>query len=609
MKIQRPRYISMFAKSVISLLAVGLLPLLILGYATYATYANTARDTILANLSQSTRYVSKAATNLVTDLDTCFRGFYAYQATEYDYLYQLMQDSTILEQNRNDAIIGLLSSIRTQNPAILRILFITPDERQYLLDSTLDVAADSEVLALWHGRYYEKESKSMRMIATHSTEFSRNDNNMVLSATKNVFDTQSVASAKEQLLGTAYFDVSLDSLEEAIQAMDLPEHCEGYLVDRKQMVYIYHPDDSMLGEVTAEFSSLLDEMKTNEFYIKSDDAYWIYSAVEGTSWLIIIKAPTKYLDASIRGLQNTVFFIILLCVALLSMIYFLYARTMSRPIRIITRTMKEVQTGNFNVRVPLHSNDEIGVLASGLNEMLEHLQDYINQVFVAKIKQRDARIEKLSMQIQPHYLYNTLDVIRMSALTSDDEITAQMIDSLSAQLRYLLSNTQEFVPLQSEIANVRDYITLLCLRYERQITLEVHVSEELMRLTVPHLILQPTVENSIKHGLHDTFAEGVIAISARTIENKLEISVTDNGIGMSPEQFAAVRQSLSDRKPGTENTAHIGLANVQERIQLLYGSEYGISVSSYLHIGTVVKYHLPIMLKDKTDTQGGRIDV
>lgn len=88
----------MFAKSVISLL-VGLLPLLILGYATYATYANTARDTILANLSQSTRYVSKAATNLVTNLDTCFRSFYAYQATEYDYLYQLMQDSTTLEQN------------------------------------------------------------------------------------------------------------------------------------------------------------------------------------------------------------------------------------------------------------------------------------------------------------------------------------------------------------------------------------------------------------------------------------------------------------------------------------------------------------------------------
>lgn len=233
-----------------------------------------------------------------------------------------------------------------------------------------------------------------------------------------------------------------------------------------------------------------------------------------------------------------------------------------------------------------------------MNNMTEKLQGHIKKVYIAEIRQREAEIEALKTQIQPHYLYNTLDVIRMIAITNDDKETAEMIDGLSGQLKYLMGSARDMVALKDEIESVRNYFKIIHIRYENRFSLEIDMEDKLLDLKVPQLILQPVVENAVKYGLRPKEGEGVVAIRGKIENGQLEISVMDNGVGMTPQRLSYVRELL-----GSEETvnhpkskrASIGLKNVYDRIKLIFGEEYHIEISSFLDIGTIVKYKLPVV--------------
>ena len=238
------------------------------------------------------------------------------------------------------------------------------------------------------------------------------------------------------------------------------------------------------------------------------------------------------------------------------------------------------------------------------------LQNHIQKVYIAEIRQREAEIEALKTQIEPHYLYNTLDVIRMTAITKDDKETAEMIDGLSGQLKYLIGGARDMVTLQAELDSVRNYFKIIKIRYENRFSLEVDVPEELLELKVPQLILQPVVENAVKHGLKPKEeGEGVVAIQGMKSEDRLEITVMDNGIGMTEEKMAYVQKLLDSQdtvKHAKSKSASIGLKNVYDRIKLIFGDTYSMEISSFEGIGTIVKYKLPVIEEfDREEKVGG----
>ena len=272
--------------------------------------------------------------------------------------------------------------------------------------------------------------------------------------------------------------------------------------------------------------------------------------------------------------------------------------------------MERIQKGDLDTRVQVGNNDEIGFLANGLNQMTLELQNHIQKVYIAEIRQREAEIEALKTQIEPHYLYNTLDVIRMTAITKDDKETAEMIDGLSGQLKYLIGGARDMVTLQAELDSVRNYFKIIKIRYENRFSLEVDVPEELLELKVPQLILQPVVENAVKHGLKPKEeGEGVVAIQGMKSEDRLEITVMDNGIGMTEEKMAYVQKLLDSQdtvKHAKSKSASIGLKNVYDRIKLIFGDTYSMEISSFEGIGTIVKYKLPVIEEfDREEKVGG----
>ena len=258
--------------------------------------------------------------------------------------------------------------------------------------------------------------------------------------------------------------------------------------------------------------------------------------------------------------------------------------------------MDKIKAGKLETRVDIRSNDELGVLAEGLNNMTEQLQKHIEKVYISEIRQKEAQIKALTAQIQPHYLYNTLDAIRMSAITNDDHDTALMLESLSAQMRYLIGDARSLVTLKEELDSIRNYFIIIQIRYENAVQLEINGKNETLKCRIPRLTLQPIIENSVKYGISPR-GEGSIAVYTEKKQEYLEITVLDDGVGMDGETLAYVNGVLKGtviQERTEERRFSIGLKNIEDRIKLQFGDCYGIRLDSTPGLGTLVHVKLPV---------------
>lgn len=383
-----------------------------------------------------------------------------------------------------------------------------------------------------------------------------------------------------------------------VNETELRGESEMYIVDRKEKVYVYHQDSGKINQQLGELEAYLPEMDQKYQYILADGMYYIYNDIEGTDWMVIHKIPRYNLENSYQEIRNNTILIICISVILLLFLYYFYSKKTNKPILQLKTAMEKVQNGELDTRVEVYSNDEIGFLAKGMNQMTKNLQEHIKRVYIAEIRQREAEIKTLKTQIQPHYLYNTLDVIRMTAVMNDDYQTAGLLDGLSGQLKYLIGGAREIVTLRDEIENVENYFKIVRVRYENRFGLDINVNEEFLDLRVPQLILQPVVENSVKYGLRPKEESGIIAINVQVEGERLLISVMDNGLGMSQQKLREVQELLENKetvKHARSKKASIGLKNAHDRIKLILGEEYGMEIISYEGMGTIVKFSLPVM--------------
>lgn len=598
---ERP-FVSLFIKSVVVLILIGILPLLVMGIAIYNAYAESIKENLLSNMYRTTLSIGRGVESVYQDMVDNTNYLYEYRITGYDYFYELMEDDSIQEKRRTVMMSGILESILYRNPCIDHVFFITVDGRQYSVVRSSEAVLSSEAAERWNRQYYDRDWKQAQLIPTHLTDYYYYPQMLDFTIARNIRNTKTIQSADEEVIGTLYIDVNIKALSDVVNETELNAGSEMYIVDKKEKVFVYHPDAGRINQELGELAEYLPEMDARYQYIIADGMYYIYSYIEGTDWIAVHKIPRFNLENSYQEIRNNTILIICISVVLLLFLYYFYSRKTSMPILQLKTAMEKIQQGELDTRVTVESNDEIGFLAKGLNKMTENLQGHIKKVYIAEIRQREAQIEILKTQIQPHYLYNTLDVIRMTAVMNDDFQTAGLLDGLSGQLKYLIGGAREIVTLRDEIENVENYFKIVRVRYENRFDLEINVDEELLSLKVPQLILQPVVENAVKYGLRPREASGIIAVNVQVEEDKLLISVMDNGLGMTPQKLKEVQELLKNKETVNHprsKKASIGLKNAHDRVKLILGEEYGMEIISYEGIGTIVKYILPVMREEE----------
>lgn len=595
--IKRP---NMFTKLAFTFLFIGLVPLLIIANLLLWKFASNVQDSIVNNTSQINFSIANHIQDEIISLDEISKSMYDYEITDYSYFYELLLDKEISDVKKYANIDKMLKGMLYRNPYIEGVYFVDQNSSLYYSISSTIKNIDKSKFLSCVSRYNWKNNSSLHIFPTHLANYYYSDN-LVLTFARRYMNTSSIKTASTDILGTLYIDIHINDITSIVNKVNFKNNnLNFFILDKEAKKYIYNTEPyfletSNLGTEKADFLSLIQKIENQSGFIRENENCLIYQDIPGTSWTAITQLSNKEMNSSLKAIKSFTIIILIISSCLLIGIYLFFSQKTSKPIRQLKKAMLQIQNGQLDTRVSIRNKDELGILAEGLNQMAINLQNNINRIYVAEIKQKETELEILKSQIQPHYLYNTLEVIKMTALEHDDTYTVSMLNSLSKQLRYLISSTGERVSLKEEIDNIYNYFHIIKIRYENRFELEINIPKSLLKLQVLKLILQPIVENSVKHGLLLKDGMGVISISAEQEETFLTIVVMDDGIGMSEKRLTQLYAQLDTTIEDDIAKNHIGIKNVNDRIKIKYGNQYGLTINSCLGLGTIVTFHLPII--------------
>lgn len=275
------------------------------------------------------------------------------------------------------------------------------------------------------------------------------------------------------------------------------------------------------------------------------------------------------------------------------------ADTVTRPIRKLEKIMIQVESGDLSVRMHSKYNDEIGRMSKSFDAMLDETQKLIDQVIQEQKKLRQSELKVLQAQITPHFLYNSLDSVRWLLRLGKVEQAEQMLEALSTLFMVALSRGKEVISIKDEIRHVTSYLIIESMIYSKKIQYTIEVEPEIESYKTLKLLLQPLVENAIYHGIKSKNGMGEICVCVVEEKNGISLTVRDTGVGMSEEQVKILQEELDTlQKPQTIQKGY-GLFNVNERVKLFYGSEYGVKVTSCQGEWTEVSIRIPKVTGDE----------
>ena len=313
-----------------------------------------------------------------------------------------------------------------------------------------------------------------------------------------------------------------------------------------------------------------------------------YNGVTGWKTFSIVSLNDFFPQAS--ELQRAVFTMVAVAVLLAAVVILLISYTFTRPIGKLMTAMKEIEKGDFKIQVVNKSRDEIGRLTESFNFMVSKIDHLVKEVYQEKIAQKNAELEALQAQINPHFLYNTLDSISWMLMDIGADDISDVVVSLGDILKYSIHGKDVLVPLNEEVQYIESYLCIQKNRLEDRLCTSMEIQKEARACMVPKLILQPMVENAILHGIEPMKDGGRVRITAGLEQQNLLITIEDNGPGMAPEELEQCRAAVYSESGATDS---IGMRNVHRRLRLHFGKEYGLAIESRHQEGTIVTLRMP----------------
>ncbi|UJF34918.1 sensor histidine kinase [Paenibacillus hexagrammi] len=388
-------------------------------------------------------------------------------------------------------------------------------------------------------------------------------------------------------IGRLRMDVQKEVLQTMLKKANVVKNSSTFLIDNNHQVILASdmkafPDfelpDSTSDAVTAQW--------------QNDNNYYLYRALPSSQWSMVTVIPLNEVVQQSRQLRNDLLFMLVIVTAVTYVIAYLFSFSVTRRITQLTRRLRDVQNGNFIALAQTQGTDEIGELISTYNYMIEQISRLNKEQYKLGQEVKSAELKALQSQINPHFLYNTLDLINWMADSGMNADIKKVVKALSRFYKVSLSNGKDVITLREELQHVTFYVQIQNIRYENKITFENLVPDEFMDNRIPKITLQPIVENAILHGiLGKPGREGTIRITAYLEADTIHLVVADDGIGMGDQQLQDARAGISKSR---HSGSGYGVKNVTERLQHHFGPSFGLTYESKWGEGTKVNISIPV---------------
>ena len=347
----------------------------------------------------------------------------------------------------------------------------------------------------------------------------------------------------------------------------------------------------------------------NENIEKLDNNIYILTELIQDDIQYYIYYQTRYMDKVTDTLQDQIGRFMVVCSVLIGVLIIVVAVSavmivsgIIQPISQLNQATEKIAQGDFNARAQADSDDEVAELAVSFNKMAGSMQSLIDKVKEDERKMRKADLRLLQEQIQPHFLYNTLDTIVWLIESNEPDEAVTMVVTLSDFFREILSKGKEFISIKEEEKHISSYLQIQEMRYRDILEYDIQLDQVIYKYQIQKLTLQPVVENALYHGIKYKRAKGCIHIHGEKEGDIIRLTVRDDGVGMDEEELEQLRQQIE--KPCQETEKGFGLANVNERIHMYFGPEYGMKIQSQKGKGTTVEIVIPAILEAPVEKTG-----
>ncbi|MFP4484002.1 MAG: sensor histidine kinase [Spirochaetaceae bacterium] len=401
--------------------------------------------------------------------------------------------------------------------------------------------------------------------------------------------------------GVMLVDLNFSVINDLLSGISLGRKGYLFIVDADGSI-VHHPRQELIySNLEREYIDRVLSDADGSFAVTDEKGERIYTVrtSDHTGWRTVGVNYAPELVQNRATIQRFYSYWVLLCIVVAILVSILISRRISAPILRLRTSMQAVERGSFDITVDVSSNNEIGDLARDFNIMIAQIKELMRRNAEEQEQKRKSELLALQNQITPHFLYNTLDSVIWMAEGRQYANVVTTVSALARLLRLSVSRGDELITIRDEIAHIKNYLIIQKLRYRDKLDFVIDVDKGVLHLKTPKVILQPLVENAIYHGIKNKEGVGRVTVTGALRGDDVALAVRDDGIGMSAKQMRTILQESADAARSRRGRARVGVRNVHERIQLYFGSAYGLSFARDNGAGTVVEVRLPVVTAEE----------
>lgn len=421
--------------------------------------------------------------------------------------------------------------------------------------------------------------------------FITNNKNPKVAMCRTIYDTNNFNK-----LGIMVVYINISYLEKFYTDNILNNNRSLLLLDSKNQIINYknlnNKYDITENDLNNMEKVLKDSSGKGSVEVANKQTMLSYTSIENSSWKLLYLIPKSEFSKNVKSIFNVTLVVIIGCLLVSFVISMYISSNLTSPIKKLLKAMKKVNEGDFRRKVDLKYNDEIGILGKQYNEMLDNISNLIEKVYKLQLKEKEAELKALQAQINPHFLYNTLDTIFWRAEKAKEKDISEMVYALSKIFRLTLNNGNEATLVRAEKEFIEYYLLLQKNRYKDKLTYRIEMSEEILDFKIPKLILQPFVENAIIYGTEKDEEQSLITIKGVYKNGKINFSIEDNGIGMTEEKIQKLL-NVSLKSDSVEEKRGYAIYNINQRLALYYNNDYQLVIKSEIGKGTKILLIIP----------------